>query len=356
VDPLWATVAEFWWIGPTAVGTGTLGWFGLRRGRRERTRRIELDAARWQLRTAQRDAATARARVRVARTELARAQAERAAGRTGAVDVAAARRELERASADARAATATTRVRRAHVSAARAALPPAGDEANAPLARLMATHDALTARWMAYETDPARLIAFPAMTDARQPLTAAYLLAEKEARALRPPSGRARIDPQGFTAYRDAIAAAGRALDAAEAEAWRLARAAGDAPRTPRPGDPDAGSRASLPWDEWSTVAQNLAQTAIARGSEALARALSARPAPDARGTRSRPDIRHPSRPADAGADARAARDANDPHDAAGSHVAASPNGARDANDPDDPTTGGARRVPIWPVPGRPRA
>lgn len=321
MDPLWATVAEFWWIGPATIGTGALGWLGLRHERRERRRRIELDAARWDLRAAKRDAASARARVRVARAELDRLIAERAAGRAGAAEVAAARRELDRAADDSRAATATARSRRAQVSAARAALPLRGEDAHAPIARLMASHDEITARWMSYETDPARLIAFPAMTDARRPLTAQFLAVDRAARERRPASARARLSPAQFTAYRDAVAAAGRAFAAAEADAWRQARAAGDAPARPQPGDPDAGTTGAPVREQWTVIAQSLTQTAIARGTEAIARAVSARTSSDERGS------------ASPGASSR-------------------PDPVHEDRNTDDES--GPRRV--WPVPGRPRA
>lgn len=319
MDPLWATIAEFWWIGPATIGTGTLGWLGLRRERRERRRRIELDAARHELRTAKRAATSARAAVRVARAELDRLQAERAIGRASAGDVAAARRQLDRATDEVRVASATARSRRAHVVAARAALPAAGDDSRLPVTRVMAAHDEIIARWMTYETDPARLIAFPAMTDARQPATAAFLAADKAARELRPSSPHARVTPAQFTAYRDAVAAAERAFAVAEAEAWKQARAAGDAPPRPQPGDPDAGITGTPVRDQWTIIAQSLTQTALARGTEALARVVSARTPPGSR------------------------------------HLGEPPMPGRGEPGPDDDESGGgARRV--WPVPGRPRA
>ncbi|MGB4779595.1 MAG: hypothetical protein WBP48_14660, partial [Microbacterium sp.] len=114
MDPLWAAVAEFWWIGPSVIGAGTLGWLGLRHERAERLRRIELDAARIELKSSRRDAASARVAVRVARTELARVQAERGTGRATTTDVAAARKALDRAQREAKSAAAAVRVRRAH--------------------------------------------------------------------------------------------------------------------------------------------------------------------------------------------------------------------------------------------------
>lgn len=180
---------------------------------------------------------------------------------------------------------------------------------------------------MAYETDPARLIAFPALTDARQPLTAAFLAAEHRARDVRPASPHARITPPQFTAYRDAVAAVSRAFDAAEAEAWRQARAAGDAPARPAPGDPDAPRAGTAAFGQWTVIAQNLTQTVtqtvIAKGAEAFSRAMPPRPH---RAHTSDGDPRHPRRPS-----------------------------------ADDEPPGAARGQegdgrPIWPVPRRPRA
>lgn len=323
MDPLWATIAEFWWIGPATIGTGTLGWLGLRRERRERRRRIELDAARLEMHTARREAAAARARVRVARTELARVQTEQTTGRAGATDVSAARHALDHATDELRVATATVRVRRAHVAAARAALPSSTDVTGSPTARLLAAHDAVTARWMTYETDPARLIAFPAMTDARRPLTAAFLAAEHRARELRPVSPQARITPPQFTAYRDAVAAAARAFDAAEADAWRQARAAGDAPARPAPGDPDAPHPGTPPFAQWTVIAQSFTEMVVSKGAEAFTRAMSTPPRGSSR--------------------SRTARDRFD--------TAPRGESRSEGEGPADPTTG-----PVWPVPRRPRA
>ena len=277
MDPIWAAFAEFWWIGPAVIGTGTLGWMGLRGQRGAKARRLAYDASVIELKAARQDAAASRIAVRVARAELARAQAERAAGRASAADVAAARKVLDAAQRDTRAAAATMRVRRATLSADRAALSaPTGrgaDPAQLPLGRLMATDDAVTARWMDYETDAAKVIAFPAMSDARVPATAAFLAELRTVRALRPASADARITPGQFAAYRDGVARLSRALDVAEAEAWRRARAAGSAPAGPGPDTASAG--------DWTAAAQDFAatftQTVLARGAEALARATAPR-------------------------------------------------------------------------------
>lgn len=288
MDPLWAAFAEFWWIGPIVIGSGALGWFGLRGQRTARARRLAFDASRAELGAARKDAVDARIAVRVARAELARALAERGAGRADGADIARARRTVDAAQRETKAAAAIVRVRRANLVAARAALGTrSSDPAQLPLGRLMAEDDAVTARWLEYETDPARLIAFPAMTDARVPTTAAFSAELRTTRALRPASPDARITVAQFTAYRDAIARLDRAFHEAEAEAWRRARAAGDLSRWPSPGDPDAAPQSGYPGAPWvltaQEIAQNLAQTVLTRGAEALARATAPRsPATDA--------------------------------------------------------------------------
>ncbi|KAA9089336.1 hypothetical protein [Microbacterium radiodurans] len=92
----------------------------------------------------------------------------------------------------------------------------------ARMQRLLEAHDGLTHRWLEYELDVAKLIAYPAMSDGRQPLTAAFLRAKKVADGLRPASERERITPADLAAYRDALTDAEVAFDVAEREARRL--------------------------------------------------------------------------------------------------------------------------------------
>jgi len=47
--------------------------------------------------------------------------------------------------------------------------------------RVVAAQDAVTHRWLEYELDATKLISYPAMSDGRQPLTAAFLRAKKVA-------------------------------------------------------------------------------------------------------------------------------------------------------------------------------
>lgn len=231
MEPLLAFAAEFWWVAPATVGAGAAGWLGLRARRpvsprgarpmpRGAARRLGLDAARHELESAKSDAARARARLRVAQADALRIEAERAASHAPSGAVAAARRRVASARAELKASTIAIRARRAAVGAARASIPPATAERAAyPLGRLMGEHDALTARWMQYETDPAKLIAYPAMSDSRSPLLAAFLAADRQARWLRPATVDARISPADFAAYRMAVRHAEDAFDAAERDA-----------------------------------------------------------------------------------------------------------------------------------------
>ncbi|WP_404474347.1 hypothetical protein [Microbacterium aerolatum] len=90
------------------------------------------------------------------------------------------------------------------------------------LERLFAEHDEITARWLDYELDVAKLIAFPAMSDGRQPLTAAFLRAKKTADNLRPSAATAKVSEQQVSEYLDAVGNAAVAFEIAEKEARRL--------------------------------------------------------------------------------------------------------------------------------------
>lgn len=258
MDPFWAFAAEFWWTAPVVAGAGAVSVLGARRGAAG-GRRLGYDASRLDLQAAQRVATEARLRVRVARAELAGLVAGRAAGSAHAAEVADARRALREAETGARTAAASVRARRAQVEAARADLALNADPRRRPLPRAMAAHDAVVARWMAYETDPAKLIAYPTIGDARDPSTAAFLLAMDEARQARPDPAR-RVAPAEFGAYRDAVARLERAFDLAERDAH--ARAEGRDPERER------ASR--------GTGWQDTAQHVIALSAEALDRAADA--------------------------------------------------------------------------------
>ncbi len=363
MDPhVWATIAELWWIGPLVIAAGGLGWLGLRRERKERARRIAYDAAKLDVRAARQRLAAARSDVKVARADLATAQAERSASQGTSAAVADARLRLQQAQRDLKAASAAVRAGRARVTAARAALPSAATPADQlPLARLTAQHDAVTARWMAYETDPARALAFPAMSDGRQPLTAAYLTLQAEAMRLRP---RDAVDPKGtrmtaadFAAYREVVVRLERAFDAAEADAWRLARAAGTAPNDatgPRADSARSGRGALPEWvgldpataAEWGGLARDVLARSVeslTRATEAAAAALEAR-----RGGPTGPD----AAPAAPGAHRPGTPARADTHDQARAHDLPA-----DESDADSPTdarrAGSGDEPPSWPVPRR---
>lgn len=90
------------------------------------------------------------------------------------------------------------------------------------LERLFAEHDEITARWLDYELDVAKLIAYPAMSDGRQPLTADFLRAKKTADNLRPSSANAKVSEQQVSEYLDAVGGAAVAFEIAEKDARRL--------------------------------------------------------------------------------------------------------------------------------------
>lgn len=344
MDPVWAALAEFWWIGPSVIGAGALGWAGLRGQRGAKARRLAYTASLDALRAARQDAATARVAARVARAELARAQADRAAGHASSSDVASARRELDRAQRETKAAAATLRARRATVSAERVALGRRiTDPSDLPLARLMAEDDAVSARFMEYETDPARILAFPAMSDARVPMTAAFLAELRTTRALRPASADARITPAQFSAYRDGVTRLARAFQAAEAEAWRLARAEGSVPPSGPGPDRDATPAAWVVSAQ--EIAQNLTQTVLARGAEALARATAARGGSDSpRTSESRPAPGPDRTPGSPRTPRTPTADASPPRPR---------EGTGDGTGGSAPGRGETTPPPTWPIPSR---
>lgn len=95
--------------------------------------------------------------------------------------------------------------------------PPASDTRE--IDRLTAAHDDLIRRWLDYELDVAKVIAFPSMSDGRQPLTGEFLLKKRIADNLRPvgPASAERI-----AEYRTALTAAEVAFEIAERDARRV--------------------------------------------------------------------------------------------------------------------------------------
>ncbi|PKI92262.1 hypothetical protein CW368_05415 [Actinomycetales bacterium SN12] len=245
MDPILLLATELWWVAPTAAGAGATGYAIVRRRGTVNGRRLGYDAARHELRRAQLDARAAADAARIARADLARVVADRAAARADAAAVASARRALRDAQLSARAAVARVKASRVRVSTERSAMSSSG---LLPLERLRARHDALLARWMEYETDPARAIAFPQMSDGRQPATATFLAALERGRDARPrPDGR--VSAEDFATYRAAVEDLERAFDLAE----RAARG-----EQVHPELPDAL------WDAARTLAMRTSDTVIA--------------------------------------------------------------------------------------------
>lgn len=129
------------------------------------------------------------------------------------------RLEVLRAKSELRAAQVAARAQPAMTDVP---TPRESDSAAARLQRLFDAHDAVTSRWLEYELDVAKLIAFPAMSDGRQPLTAAFLRAKRKADGLRPSSAKARIGKDDLAEYRDAVGEYETAFDIAERDARRL--------------------------------------------------------------------------------------------------------------------------------------
>ncbi|WP_413354766.1 hypothetical protein [Microbacterium sp. 1P06AB] len=85
---------------------------------------------------------------------------------------------------------------------------------------LRAVHDEVTHRWLDYELDVAKLIAFPSMSNGRDPLTAGFLRAKKIADRARPADG-SKPTAEQVTEYRRAVTDFEVAFDLAEREARR---------------------------------------------------------------------------------------------------------------------------------------
>ncbi|MCR2813083.1 hypothetical protein NQ166_11245 [Microbacterium sp. zg.Y1090] len=236
---------SWWWIAPAAAGAGAIGYGALTTGRR-RARRLELDAARHEELLAFRARQAARARVRAAQADVLSAKARD--GIASLSPMSEARRALQAAKRAEKQAMLELRASRSRVKAVRAGYSAAGRSAPLPLERLMAEHDAVTARWLEYETDAARALAFPQMLESRHPYTLAFLQAQRDAHALRPASARDRMSPETFVAYRRAVRALEAAFATAERDAQRAARAnlPGVGGRSAAPGVTGSGTRPAV--------------------------------------------------------------------------------------------------------------
>lgn len=133
------------------------------------------------------------------------------------LEIMHAKAEIRTAEADARAA----RRNRTAVAAPVAAPVPEASQAQ-QLQKLFDAQDAVTKRWLEYELDVAKLIAFPAMSDGRQPLTAAFLRAKKVADRLRPASAKVKLGKDQLDEYRNAVTDYEVAFDVAEHDARRI--------------------------------------------------------------------------------------------------------------------------------------
>lgn len=210
-------VADLWWIAPSAVGVGAVSYIGLRRSRRSRARYLGLDAARHDLRAAETRLRDARNESKSAKGHLTVTKSERQSGTATNADVQAARDRVWRARRELQAASAAVRGRREQVTAARDAMHASRrDEAMLPLAQVMDAHDRILGRWLDYETDVDKRLAFPSMSDGRSPATAEFLAALERTRNLRPSSRAEAMTPQEFSEYRAAVVRLESAFLAAE--------------------------------------------------------------------------------------------------------------------------------------------
>lgn len=262
MDPL--LLAQLWWLAPAAIGAGTVSWLGLRGQRTAGARRLAVEAAKLDVRSAREAVTRGNADVAVAHAELMRAKAERATPRGSERAVIEARRLLQDARQNAKSAMAGLRARQAGLRAARGTVPsPRADPEDFPLAKVVGAHNAVLVRWMEYETDAAKLIAYPAMSDGGSPVLAEFLHAHSQAQWLRPSSADARITPAEFAAYRDAVKRVELTFNAAERDVTRAASG--------RPYSAFSAAGAGA----WVDTAHDLllnAQRAIAWSAEVVAR------------------------------------------------------------------------------------
>jgi hypothetical protein len=190
VEQFFDFLRDFWWLAFPAFGLlAALGNAWEQSTRRRHKRRLEMMHAKAELKAAQ------------------------AAARGKAVPAASL------PSVDAGSITQSVSD---EVALGRGAAAPVRETQATQLERLFATHDAVTARWLEYELDVAKIIAFPAMSDGRQPLTAAFLRAKRIADGLRPATSKARLSKEQLTEYRNAVADFEVAFDVAERDARRL--------------------------------------------------------------------------------------------------------------------------------------
>lgn len=349
MDPFFAFAAEFWWLAPTAVAGGAASFAGLRYGRRQRARALEYAGAKHELTVARVRLLTARAQAKSAQAALLVAKSARQGGRGSVGEIEAARQGVSEAQRELRSAQTAVRGRRVQVKAARALMRrmPRGDE-HLPLSRLVAEHDAVLSSWVAYETDPAKAIAFPTMSDARIPATAALLTAMDTARWLRPRPGKPTLTPEEFARYRAAVTQLEAAFRTAEAAAWRAAGASGRPPgagpeRTFIGGGPNIPPQVRGAWDDLVDKTRAAAVTAATAAAESARDAIwrAAKGSP-ASGTQ-KPPAEAPPRPSPQA-----------PTSSSASSSASRPESTPRADAPSASSESDAdKRRPIWPIPRR---
>ncbi len=339
MDPLFAFAAEFWWLGPTVIAGGAASFAGIRYGRRQRARSLEYAGAKHELAVARVRLFTARAQAKSAQAALLVAKSARQSGRGSIGEIEAARHAVGEAQRELRSAQTGLRGRRVQVKAARALMRgmPRGDE-HLPLPRLVAEHDAVLSRWMAYETDPAKVIAFPTMSDARVPATAALLTAMDTARWLRPRPGKPTLTPEEFARYRTAVTELEAAFHTAESAAWRAAGASGRPPGGPSDrafgdsGGPSVPPQLRGAWDDLVENARAAAVTAATAAAESAREAIwwAARKAPPAEESMPQTDASPPRSPAPP-----------------------NPSETNSGTPPPQSPSAAENRKPIWPIPRR---
>lgn len=183
---------------------------------RRRARRLELDAARHEERLAYRELQAAKAEVSAAKGALLAMKASPYASLPALVE---ARRRFARAREAERSSSLALRASRSWLRATDLRYHSTPRDAPLPVAALVARHDAITARWLAYETDATTALSFPQMLDPQHPATLAFLRAQRDAQTLRAAATQARVSPVTYLAYRDAVREAESTFVIAEADA-----------------------------------------------------------------------------------------------------------------------------------------
>lgn len=215
MEPVLLFIESWWWIAPAAIGVGAAGYGAVTTNRR-RARRLELDAARHDERRTYRELQEARADARAAKGEMLAAKAAHGAPLTV---LANARRRYTIAREAERASSLKLRASRDRLKATYLRYRSAPRDAPLPIETLVARHDAVTARWLAYETDAATALSFPQMLDPQHPSTLAFLRAQRDAQTLRAAATQGRVSPETYLAYRDAVQEAESTFIIAEADA-----------------------------------------------------------------------------------------------------------------------------------------